>query len=609
MAVPTRRCDIVMKGGITSGVVYPRAVHELSKKFRFSSIGGTSAGAIAAAGTAAAEYGRQNGKPNAFDSLKGLPDRLGEPPPGSSESRLYSLFQPASATRRLFELLMTALSAPKKTAPVEIAVAAMRAYRSWVMCVGVVVFLAAFFMLAPRADSWLEAIGVLVALLGLLALMLVGTVAETAFRLFRDASHSLPATAYGICTGNWVGDEGSGPPPLTPWLSEYLAELSGKPLLTFGDLEGEDACNREISLRMITTCLTLGRPYRLPFQISDNFWFKDSELEQLFSSDIRGHLVGHSGEQGPEGLRRLPPPSKLPIVFAARLSLSFPFLLSAVPLYSYDPSIPGAKPVKCWFSDGGISSNFPVHFFDQPLPRWPTFGINLSGPGQPGVWMPETNAEEPSAGTTIDGIPAFAASIRGAMQNWRDNAQARMPGYRDRIVHVRVQDGEGGLNLNMTPEAISTLANRGGEAGIKVGGRFTPNSGDPSELTWENHRWLRLRSSLAAFEELLERMLVGYIGDHHTDELAGVAPWYTGVSPPADQRSYRDILGSTQSYLPFSPGQADRLPASLEALADLAKDWLGPRAKNCEPDGEQKSPSFHYDSPRPEPELRIAPRI
>lgn len=223
--------------------------------------------------------------------------------------------------------------------------------------------------------------------------------------------------------------------------------------------------------------------------------------------------------------------------------------------------------------------------------------------------MPETNAEGPSTGANIDGIPDFAASIRSAMQNWRDNAQARMPGYRDRIVHVRVQDGEGGLNLNMTPDAITALAERGGLAGVKVGDRFTPNSGDGSELTWENHRWLRLRSSLAAFEELLERMLVGYIGDHHADELAGVAPWYTAVSPPADQRSYRDILGSTQSYLPFSQEQAARLPASLDALADLAKDWLGPRAQDCESDGEQSSPSFHHGSPRPEPELRIAPRI
>lgn len=48
-------CDMVMKGGITSGVVYPYAVLEIATKYRLRSIGGTSAGAIAAAFAAAAE--------------------------------------------------------------------------------------------------------------------------------------------------------------------------------------------------------------------------------------------------------------------------------------------------------------------------------------------------------------------------------------------------------------------------------------------------------------------------------------------------------------------------------------------------------------------------
>ena len=53
-----RFCDLVMKGGITSGIVFPTAVAQLSTQYRFRHIGGTSAGAIAAAGAAAAEYRR-----------------------------------------------------------------------------------------------------------------------------------------------------------------------------------------------------------------------------------------------------------------------------------------------------------------------------------------------------------------------------------------------------------------------------------------------------------------------------------------------------------------------------------------------------------------------
>jgi hypothetical protein len=38
-AIPTPMCDIVLKGGLTSGVVYPLALARLAKDFRFSNIG------------------------------------------------------------------------------------------------------------------------------------------------------------------------------------------------------------------------------------------------------------------------------------------------------------------------------------------------------------------------------------------------------------------------------------------------------------------------------------------------------------------------------------------------------------------------------------------
>ena len=55
MKEPSKYCDLVMKGGITSGIVYPNAVLALAKEFRIKNIGGTSAGAIAAAVSAAAQ--------------------------------------------------------------------------------------------------------------------------------------------------------------------------------------------------------------------------------------------------------------------------------------------------------------------------------------------------------------------------------------------------------------------------------------------------------------------------------------------------------------------------------------------------------------------------
>src|SRR5215218_8674575 len=89
-----------MKGGITSGVVYPHAVCELAGTYRLKNVGGTSAGAIAAAAAAAAEYGREGG---AYERLSELPAWLG------TDGNLAALFQPAKSTSPLFKLLISSV--------------------------------------------------------------------------------------------------------------------------------------------------------------------------------------------------------------------------------------------------------------------------------------------------------------------------------------------------------------------------------------------------------------------------------------------------------------------------------------------------------------------
>ena len=37
-------CDLVMKGGVTSGIIYPSTVCELARTYRFRAVGGASAG-------------------------------------------------------------------------------------------------------------------------------------------------------------------------------------------------------------------------------------------------------------------------------------------------------------------------------------------------------------------------------------------------------------------------------------------------------------------------------------------------------------------------------------------------------------------------------------
>ena len=58
---PSLECDLILQGGLTSGVIYPRALCEVARVYRLRSVGGSSAGAIAAAAAAAAEFNRVGG--------------------------------------------------------------------------------------------------------------------------------------------------------------------------------------------------------------------------------------------------------------------------------------------------------------------------------------------------------------------------------------------------------------------------------------------------------------------------------------------------------------------------------------------------------------------
>lgn len=177
---------------------------------------------------------------------------------------------------------------------------------------------------------------------------------------------------------------------------------------------------------MMTTCLTLGRPFRMPFrddwQVRENkqFLYRESDFEALFPPWVCAWMRAHERPASKRkdsvfarldltGFRRLPMPDDLPVVVAVRMSLSFPLLLSAVPLYTVDfnrPQRPNAdaaprgKPAyaleRCWFTDGGVGSNFPIHFFDSALPCRPTFALNL-GRAEAGqterVRFPQSNGD------------------------------------------------------------------------------------------------------------------------------------------------------------------------------------------------------------------------
>jgi hypothetical protein len=149
-AIPAKTCDIVLKGGITSGVVYPLALTELARQYRFSSIGGTSAGAMAAAAAAAAEYGRQTGHPG-FERLAQIPEEIGP--------NLLAMFQPTPVLKPVFDIFVAAMGAKSKIAVVW---AAIKGYWSSAL-LGVILGLAIVVLAALYGDVGLILFGLLLA--------------------------------------------------------------------------------------------------------------------------------------------------------------------------------------------------------------------------------------------------------------------------------------------------------------------------------------------------------------------------------------------------------------------------------------------------------------
>jgi predicted acylesterase/phospholipase RssA len=672
------QCDIIMRGGFTSGIVYPRAIAKLAETYDFRSIGGSSTGAIAAAWTAAAALAAKR-RPDIFQTrIKTHPLDLAQLKGGKT---VYErLFQPQPSTRRLFNVFMASLAHESNFSKLGRVVAALYAQYPLLAFAGAVFVLFPFsgVMLAQGA-GWGYPIlfGVGAILIGLLAcvpfpffgvtlgaagwaqpiafgicIVLIGLLATTFSLLaatagvIRDFCVLIPKNRFGVCSGSNKGiPDSCGVLPLTDWLHEFIQSLVDRrhdQPVTFGDLwnnGGKEDAEREIELVLMTTDITRGVSRRLPFLEGNwgQLFFREEDLAELFPPSVVNWMKSHAqkprltaveipegyrrpkGVEIPEGYYGLPKPADLPILFGARMSASFPFFLSAIPLYAVRIAKNGDIFLeRCWFSDGGIANDFPIHLFDAPIPSRPTFAINFlsetveavevdevggtlkrissfnngkEDPSWDKVWMPIKNTEGITSAARFNsftGVVGFLNAAFDTARNWADTELMAMPAYRDRIVHVKFAPDEGGINLNMPPKVIARISARGGRAGELLAARFAPNPGidpktrEPIQLTWDNHRWIRYRSLMAAVEVLARRFRTAWLD---MDK-----PW----------RSYDELLDRSQGEKPRGyqlerPEQYTFAKSTTEQFVNFAASWKA------------KDPTFDHRTPWPKAVLRVMP--
>jgi predicted acylesterase/phospholipase RssA len=306
--------------------------------------------------------------------------------------------------------------------------------------------------------------------------------------------------------------------------------------------------------------------------------FSESELRSFFPDTVVDHLVAHAPPMSDEtsahlnglagkdklhkaDLRRFPIGPDLPVLVATRMTLSFPILISAIPLYELDYRQTDAPLVGVLFSDGGITSNFPVHFFDSPLPTRPTFALNLISfaqsetphPDQPCDDVtdpPRPNEQAYPPVAYIGTMLGFLTAIKDAMQNWRDNAQSQLPGFRDRVIAIKLAKGEGGLNLTMDTKKIANLNDRGTCAGERLLELFA-GDGTTKPAQWNDHRFVRYRSTMSNLERFLRSYETAYTtpADHATIPYPERITLGTVPPYPLTKRSLGFAQQTTARYL------------------------------------------------------------
>jgi hypothetical protein len=163
------------------------------------------------------------------------------------------------------------------------------------------------------------------------------------------------------------------------------------------------------------------------------------------------------------------------------------------------------------------------------------------------------------------------------MQNRNFEALMRMPGYRDRVVHVALDKNEGGMNLGMTSEQILPLAERGGEAAKKLVAAFTRDASE-SDVSWDAHRWTRLRSMLVALEQLHQTISNGMGAKVQPKD----ARDYTKLllrgakDPPGSYRiKGADLVDLAEAELQAVEASVKRIRESTRSLAEQAPEPAG----------------------------------
>ncbi len=425
------------------------------------------------------------------------------------------------------------------------------------------------------------------------------------------------------------------------------------------------ASERSIDLFTVSTCLSQGRAYKLPsLDPTARLFFRLSEFKKLFPNEVVEHLrrvslqvdvtkepilqrykdqilqrycdreaywqrsthkytsaelarlaakletnrnavidqlLQQEDDRHPDPDIRELPAAQLPIVVAARMSLSVPILFQAVPLLGFDLQVEAEdmKLQRLWFTDGGVVSNFPIHMLDKALPRWPTFGVTVEEEGRlrssstrlmksfvpyfsdmdesdrmvfGGQFWRDFN--ETRQAPRWKGVSQFLAGVLKIALDGEDQSHLRMPHVRNRVLRLYTNRAIGNaFNIKVNAEKIQEVNDRSIEGGKNLVMAYLSeikNDKMPPSL-WTDHRWVRLQMLI----ENLREHLRGFETALFSKEVMP-SSLYEQIAASTDPKTpplcFRDRPSS-----PLSLAQMKQLQSLVEQLRQLERGLMSHR--------------------------------
>ncbi|WP_298922544.1 patatin-like phospholipase family protein [uncultured Roseobacter sp.] len=583
-----KECDLVLKGGVTSGLAYPQAISKIGEHYRLRSIGGTSAGSMAAALAAAAEYRRQTDKNFAgYEKFKVIDAQLA--------SDMRAMLQPSEALAPLYQIGVDYLERDGLGDSF-----LERAKNLWKYYRLLKPYRQDAKPAARRNGGAVAGGGILASFAlgggGLAGAGLVGGVGlyaiQVLYKTLRNIQKELQAHDFGVLPGTTQGDQPKA--AIIDWLADRVDEIAGNwpdGMAPEKPLTAKDLRSHDIKLSAVTTDLSSRRPFQLPFSFSEHHYFREHEMNAVIPPRVvrwmikiaKGKEKQITIDGRSETLYPLPDYDNFPVILTTRMSMSFPGLIQAVPLWRVDKTT--KKWARCLFSDGGISSNLPVHMFDDWLPDRPTFAVSL------GSYDEERHGRDNGSiesrvrfsdkvqdvleypAYRISGILGFLGAMFYSAKDWQDNLQSNLTGFRERVAEILLDKSQGGLNLDMSEEEIRILQSYGKLAGEKIVSKFD----------FDENRYRRalsilpiLGSNLAgaakvitehppSSDEALAQTYLELLQTHASDAFEQSDEWRDNALVPFVEQLA--ALGATEEVRRLSEGKLPHTDAKLSLTA------------------------------------------